>query len=286
MSFQELTQFAARVGRRAKKDLIGSRAAALAFYMIFALVPLLVLVLSIFSLLMGQRQVQQMIISFFSSRIGTQGSTFFHNILHQVSTFEVNTFASVIGIVLVLYAATNLFLHLQKTFAAIFSVKETEEGIIQETVKKRTLAFSFMVIFFALIFLLIVVNIASSVLFGAIQSLWANIIPSLVFQLGKYMVTFLLSIFIFGFMYHFASAGKISWKSAFFGGLVAAFLFGVINALLSVYLSFSNHLSAYGAAGFLIAFLLWFYYVSMALFLGGEVSAVFHYTEHLYRSER
>lgn len=285
MKKQEVKNFAKRVFEKSSEDNINGRAAGLAFYLIFALVPLIIIVISSFGLFLSESTIESGMLHYFRERIGIENTQFFTKLLSDITSVEINTVASVIGLAVVLFVATNLFSHLMKTFSKIFELPPVKkENLLQSVVRSRSTALISMMVLVALLFAVVVTNITTSLFFGTIISYFEIERLASFFQILQYLLTFVISTLVFSAIYRFSSFSKITVKSAFLGGLVSALLYSFINILLVTYLGANDNFSVYGATGFFVAFLLWFYYVGVALFLGAEISQV-HY-EHLHPPEK
>jgi membrane protein len=178
VKMKRIKELCLHIQKKSHKDSLGSRAAGLAFYMIFALIPLLTIFLTVTAFVLRGQSTQTQVINFLTNKIGNQGAVFLQSILSSISHIQINALTSIVVIVIVLYAATNLFLHLQKTFASIFQLHNTNEGLIKKTIKSRLLAISYLVVLFSLLFLLMFLNVLSSVFFDAAHLLFGAIIPN------------------------------------------------------------------------------------------------------------
>ena len=182
-----------------------------------------------------------------------------------------NLFASV-AIFLVLYGCTRLFRHLHAAFADIFNFKIEGETAVERVVKREVWSLVYLVLLLVLVFVFIIFNIAvnlSSVFF-------VHLVPAeaaaFYLVVGNYAVTYLGTLVLFVIIYRFSSERRVSWRSAWWGGALGAFLFTLANTLFGFYVSFSAVIPLYGAASFLVALVLWTYYGALVLLLGAEVA--------------
>lgn len=242
-----------------------TQAAALTFYALLSLAPLLVLLLWIVASLYppAQDELLRQIGGLAGPQAGDVARTVLANAKNQPS---VGSLAGLWSTLLLFVGATAVFARLQAALNLIFYTDRKElDGGIKEFLKKRVFSFG---VVLGLGFLLIVSMMAAT----ALQVVLANV-PSLLPALGNGL-TFALYAAAFGFLYHYLPDRPVEWRQALLGGVITAGLFIAGRYGIGVYLSQTNPGSAYGAMGAMVIMLVWLYYATVVFFVGALITAV------------
>ncbi|MET0289589.1 MAG: YihY/virulence factor BrkB family protein [Pseudoxanthomonas sp.] len=267
---------AALAKRFADSDLM-TQAAALTFYALLSLAPLLVLLLWIVASLYppAQDELLRQIGGLAGPQAGDVARTVLANAKNQPS---VGSLAGLWSTLLLFVGATAVFARLQAALNLIFYTDRKElDGGIKEFLKKRVFSFG---VVLGLGFLLIVSMMAAT----ALQVVLANV-PSLLPALGNGL-TFALYAAAFGFLYHYLPDRRVEWRQALLGGVITAGLFIAGRYGIGVYLSQTNPGSAYGAMGAMVIMLVWLYYATVVFFVGALITAVIDERMDLHASHR
>jgi membrane protein len=239
-------------------------AAALAFYAILSVAPLLILLITVFGLVGDS--TQQQIIQQTEKLIGPQASQGVELILKNARTQRVAATAStIVGLAVLLLSATSVFGQLQYSLNTIFNVR-WKRGILTGWLYKRFLSLLTVLAMGIVLLATVVVSSAIAVVFrdgGRTAQIIDLIISVAVFTM------------IFVIMFRVLPDVKISWKDTWVGGIITGLLFVVGEYTISEYLRSSGTTSLYGAAGSLVVLLLWIYYSSIILFLGAELTQAY-----------
>ena len=237
-------------------------AAALAFYAILSVAPLLILLITVFGLV-GE-STQQQIIQQTEKLIGPQASQGVELILKNAKTQQVAaTSSAIVGLVILLLSATSVFGQLQYSLNTVFNVR-WKRGILAGWFYKRFLSLLMVIAMGLVLFVTVVVSSAIAVIFRSEGSA-AEII-----DLAISVVVFTI---VFVIIFRVLPDVQISWKDTWVGGFITGVLFVVGEYGIGRYLRSSGTTSLYGAAGSLVVLLLWIYYSSIILFLRGGVDA-------------
>lgn len=255
-------------------DDISKEAAAFAFFTIFSLIPILLLLVLGAGLFVGQSGVIAELRVFAENSFGPVAGDFVHTVVNNVPAPQANVWFILIAVVLAIYGAWFVFDHLRKAFFIIFDLSVEAENFIARTVKLQGFAFFYMVILFLVVYFLIFANLISASLISLAQSVSGDTIPSFLYGQVSAAATFLLLTGLFTLIYHLVAMRTLSWVGALSGALTFSVLFTIGSTLFSLYVSASITLSFYGAASVLVVFLLWTYYLGLILFYGGEVANV------------
>ncbi len=246
--------------------------AALAFYTILSLAPLMILVIAVVSLAFGHSTAQDQILSQVQSMIGEEGATAVKTMIEHAQKPSTGTLASVIGIITLLFGASGVFGELRSALNIIWEVKPGNSSGVVSLIKQRFFSFGMV---FAIGFLLLVSLVISAVL-AAIGKFFGGVLPIPVPLLAaiNFTVSFLGISILFSLIFKYVPETKIEWKDVWLGAAATAFLFTVGKFLIGIYLGKAAVGSSYGAAGSLVVVIVWVYYSAMIFFFGAEFTHV------------
>lgn len=259
------------------EDKVPRLAAALSYYTIFSLAPLLVLVIAIASFVIGNNaNIRDQVLGQVQHLVGQQGANIVNTMINNTNKPRAGIIATVIGIVTLILGATGVFGQLQDSLNTIWKVAPKENAGIKEMIKDRILSFAMIL---GLAFLLLVSFVISAAL-SVVNHFFISTLGSLgiISQIVNYAVSLAVVTLIFAAIFKVLPDVNVSWRDVWIGALVTAILFAVGQALISFYLSSAASTSAYGAAGSLVVILLYVYYSAQILFMGAEFTKV--YAEH------
>jgi membrane protein len=246
--------------------------AAMAYYAVFSIAPLLVLTISVAGMVYGEEAARGQIVNELKDIFGPVVAQAIENTLSSAYRAQSGTLATVVGVAMLLFGATGLFSQIQDALDTIWKVKPKEGRGYLDIVKDRALSYLMVMIIGALLFGSVVVHTAIDALAEslprgpiAVKTHWTWLNPLLNF--GGITVAGALA-------YKILPDAKIAWLDVLGGAVLTAVLFVSGNAAISYYLRQSGVVSAYGAAGSLIVILLWVYYSSQIMLFGAEVTQV------------
>ncbi len=244
--------------------------AALSYYTIFAISPLIIIVIFVASLLFNQSSVQHSLFEQIGGLVGKKGADELQHMLKAAAPHGQGQMATIIAIVTLMLSATGLFLELQNDLNAIFGVKEKSGQGVWGFIKNRLLSFAMVV---GIGFLLLVSLVVSAGL-SAISKYLAALVPGMgvVGHLLNFLVSFGIITVLFSMIFKVLPDVRIRWREVWIGGAVTALLFTAGKFGLGMYLGRNTTVSAYGAAGSLVLILLWVYYSAQILFFGAELT--------------
>src|SRR3954469_5740889 len=243
----------------------GLRAAALSYSTVFALPPLLIVLIKVAGLVWDPAQVQESLESAFGGVVGSDAAGQVRQMISSGEQLKHGTIATIIGIVLILLGATGAFLSLQSALNAAWEVKpDPKQGGVRRFFLKRLLSFGMLL---GVAFLLV----ASLAVTAAISSLGAALGGSgAVMQVVNLIVTTAVLSAVFATMFKFVPDAVIRWRSVWIGAIATAVLFEVGKFLIGLYLGKNNPASAFGAAKALGVIFVWIYYAGMIVLFGAE----------------
>lgn len=260
--------------RRWNDDYAQSMGAALAYYAMFSIAPLLLIVISLTGIFFGPEAIRGEIFSQLRGLMGDDGALAVEQLLESVSQPEKSLLATLIGAIVLTIGATTVFGELQDDLDRIWKVpvREKEAGLWR-LIRNRILSFGMIL---GIGFLLLVSLIFNAVL-AALSKWWAPIFGewATVASISNFIISFLMVTAMFALIYKFMPRARILWSDVIVGSLVTALLFTIGKTLIGIYLGESGVASGYGTAGSLIALLIWVYYSAQIFLLGAEFTKIY-----------
>jgi len=272
--------------------------AALAYYTIFSLPALLIIVIGLVGFFYGEAAIQGQVYTQLKEFLGEEVALQIENAVKSTGSTQQNWWATLLGIAFLAFVATGIFQVIQEALNIIFGMEvsppKISKSIILEIIN-RLLSLTMILILCSLFIVSIVLNTILMQVTGFISDNSASLIANMpnnlsllnpyIESLTGYLLSFIkfaasivLTGSFFALIYKILPAAKLSWGKACMGALVAALLFWLGQILMGYYLAMVSIISAYGAAGSIIVLLLWVYYSSQLLFIGAEfIKAYTHY---------
>jgi membrane protein len=249
-------------------------AAALAYYTLFAIAPLLIIVIAVAGLVFGAEAARGQIMAQIGGIVGESGVEAIQDIVASASEDRsTGIAATVLGLFTLLVGATGVFGQLQDALNTIWEVKPKPRERWTDVIKERFAPFTMVV---GIAFLLLVSMVVSAGV-AALGEYVTTMLPGV--EIAAHAATFLLSFavitLLFAMIYKILPDAKIAWSDVWIGAAVTALLFSVGKFLIGLYIGKSSAESAYGAAGSLVVVLLWVYYSAQILFFGAEFTQVY-----------
>lgn len=249
--------------------------AAIAYYAIFSMPGILVLIVSITGFFYGNDAVNGRLTNQISSTMGKDTAEQIQSIIATASKSKKTVWAAVMGVLTILLGATGVFVQLQKSLNTIWKVKTdaTKSGI-RALIKARLFSFGLII---SISFLLIVSLVISAALATLGSWLVNHFSESLLvfMQIANTIFSLFILASLFAIMFKFLPDAKIKWKHVWVGSIVTALLFELGKFILGYYFGSTNPGSGYGAAGSIILILLWVSYSSIIVFYGAEFTHAF-----------
>lgn len=249
--------------------------AIIAYYAIFALPGLLVVIITSAGYFFGSDAVNNHITAEFKSTMGVDAAEQIQNIILQASEAKNSLMATIIGVIVMIVGATTVFAQFQKSLNTIWEVKvDKSKSGIWSFVRIRLFSFGLIVTF---AFLLIVSLVISALLsaFGNWLSGHFSEIFFMALQVANLVLSLIILTVLFALMFKFLPDAKIKWKNVWIGSIVTAFLFDIGKFGLGLYFGKLNPGDGYGAAGSIILIMLWVSYSSMIVFFGAEFTRAY-----------
>jgi len=248
--------------------------AALAYYTIFALAPLIMILISLASIFYGKEATQNQVFNQLNGLVGNEAAMQIQDIIKNIALSQNSTFAIVVGFFTLFLGATGVFMEIQDSINQIWRVKAKPKKGWKKMLINRFLSFSMII---SLGFLLIVSLVINGLIlaFSAKLSEYFPDVTVLLVQLINASITFVVIAALFAIIFKYLPDVIISWKDIRIGALFTALLFTIGRSLIGLYIENVAPGSAYGAAGSLIVILVWVYYTSAILYFGAEFTQVY-----------
>ena len=265
-------------------DYAPSMGAALAYYTLFSLAPLLIIVIAVSGMVFGQEAAQGEIVVQLRGIMGEEGAVAVQGILKTAREPAQGIVATIVGIVVLLLGATAVFGELQSALDRIWRVPAPDgESGIWHLLRTRLLSFGLVL---GLGFLLIVSLVVSAAL-AALGKWWGGWFEGwdVVLEILNFAVSLGIFTLLFAMIYKIMPRARISWRDVWTGAAVTALLFTVGKVLIGLYLGKSSLASGFGAAGSLVVLLAWVYYSAQIFLFGAEYTWVFS-NQHGSRAQR
>jgi membrane protein len=245
-----------------------------AYYTIFSLPGLLVIVVNLAGYFFGKEAVTNQISTQIGSLVGGHTAHDIQNIVLKASESKGTVLSTILSVVTLLFGATGVFYQVQQILNKIWEVKPKPKQKIMRLVRDRLFSFGLILI---VGFLLLVSLVLSSALSAFSKWFSANITDALpaLFSILDILLSIGVITLLFAAIFKFLPDVKISWKDVWPGALVTSVLFSVAKFALGLYFGKSDPSSAYGAAGTIILIMLWVSYAGMILFYGAEFTKVY-----------
>lgn len=261
-----------------QEDHVSRLAAALAYYTIFSLAPLLIIAITIAGLLWSRDAVETQVLTQMQGLIGAQGAEFVEAMLQDASAnIKGGIIATIVGVVLLIFGAIGVFKQLRDTLNTIWEIpaKETEGfwQSIKSTIAKNLFSFAMVVAVGFLLLVSLIISTSLTALGDYISTLLA--LPDFVLIILNFVVTLLVIGFVFALLFKFLPETSVAWKDVLLGGFVTAFLFMLGKYAIGLYLGNSSVGVSFGAAGSLAVLLVWIYYSAQIVFFGAEFTQVY-----------
>ncbi len=256
-----------------QEDKVSLLAAALAYYTVFSITPLLVIAIAIAGAVFGQDTARGEIIEQINSLVGSQGAQAIEMALANANQPQLGGIASIISVVVLLIGASGVFAQLQEALNTVWNVKAKPNAGIWGFIRKRLLSFGMVLV----IGFLLLVSLVLSAMLSGIGKLQIDILPGFLpfWRFLNFGVSFGFISLLFALIYYYLPDVTMRWKDVWVGAIITALLFTVGKFLIGLYLGSGTLGSAYGAAGSLIVFLTWVFYSAQILLFGAECTQVY-----------
>jgi membrane protein len=255
------------------EDGAGSMGAALAFYTLFSMAPLLLLVIAIAGLVIGSDVARDLLMNQLTQLLGEQGATAVKSVLEAADKKGESIMAAAVSLVTLALGATTVFAELKRDLDKIWHYQPPKRRGWLIQITSRVGAFGMILV----IGFLLMVSLVVSATVTAFGSMWAAGLPgsALLLRALEFLGSFFVITGLFAMIYKILPSVRIAWRDVWVGAAVTSLLFWIGKYLIGLYLGKSAVASPFGAAGTLVVVILWVYYSAQIFFLGAEFTRAY-----------
>lgn len=253
---------------------IPKMAAALAYYTVFALAPMLVIIITIIQVTYGADAIQGNLYPQIAGFIGPDAGAQIQEMIKNAAISGKGTLSTIISAVILIFTATGVFVEIQDSINSIWHLKAKPKGGFIKIIFNRLISFSMVVSLGFILLVSLFINSIVESLMGRLERLFADWTVYLAYATNL-IVTFAVITFLFCTIFKVLPDAIIKWKHVLPGAIATSILFMLGKFGITVYLSTSNVGSTYGAAGSLIIILLWVYFSAIILYFGALVTRIY-----------
>ena len=257
-----------------QEDKVPVLASSLAYYTIFSLAPLLIIVIGIMSLFFSEGRAQSQLVDQIQSLFGGDVAGTIQTMIDNRERAGGNVLATVIGFLILIVGATGVFVQLQNALNTIWDVRPNPKASgIWQLIRVRLLSLGMVLV----IGFLLLVSLVLSAMLSALNGALSGTMPGgeLLWGILNFILSLAVIAAVFALMFKYVPDARVAWKDVLIGGTVTALLFVIGKTLIGLYLGNSGVASSYGAAGSLVVLLLWVFYSAQIVLFGGEFTQVY-----------
>jgi membrane protein len=247
--------------------------AALAYYTIFSIAPILVIAIAIISLAFGKEAAQGQLYQQIQEFVGQQSAQTIQTMIAHNQNQKTGIISAALGFAALIFGASGVFAELHDSLNTVWEVTPKKEAGFLKTVKARFLSFTMVLGIGFLLLVSLVLSAGLAAMGGALTSLFPGF--EIIARAASLIVAFGVITLLFAMIFKILPDVEIRWQDVWFGAGVTSLLFVIGKFLIGLYLGKSGVSSSYGAAGSLVVILLWVYYSAMILLFGAELTQVY-----------
>jgi membrane protein len=248
--------------------------AALAYYTIFSLPPLLIIIISLTGIFFGEDAVRGQLFGQINGLVGSDAALQIQETIKNVKLSGKSGIATVLSLTILIFGASRVFAEIQDSINYIWSIQAKPNKGIRKFIKNRLMSFSMIISVGFLLMVGLIVNSVLDVLSAELSTLFSDDFVIL-YQVINYALVFLIITTLFAVIFKTLPDGKVALKDSLIGAAFTALLFMLGKFVISLYLTNSDIGSVYGTAGSVILILVWVYYSATILYFGAEFTKVY-----------
>ncbi len=249
-------------------DKVFKMSAALSYYTLFSLAPLMLIAISVAGFIFGEKAARGELVLQIQGLVGESGAEVIQSLIQSTASSSTGKFATIIGFVLILLGSMGVFVELKESLNIIWGVEQRPGKPIIQLIKTRAGAFSMVLIMGFLLLVSLIVSALIVFLTKYLGAYFPVVLP--VIEIVNIVVSLTAFTLIFAMIFKFMPDVVLGWRYVWHGAIFTALLFSVGKGLIGLYLGSSSYGSTLGAAGSLLVLLLWLNYSSLILFFGAE----------------
>jgi membrane protein len=255
-------------------DRVLKLSAALAYYTVFSLAPMLVVIIALCSIFFGREAAQGQVFAQIDQFIGRDAAAQVQELLKRTALHHDNWFATTVGAITLLVGATGIFGEMQDSINFIWRLKAKPKKGFVKLLFNRLTSFSMLLVMGFILLVSLMLNTLLGTFFDHLKAHFPDALVNNMYIFNN-IVMLAVTTFLFAFIFKALPDARIKWKEVWVSALVTALLFMLGKYLIGLYLEKFANISAYGAAGSFIVILLWVYYSSIILYFGAEFTQAY-----------
>jgi membrane protein len=274
LSTKNLWQILKQAGLDFVDDKVLKLSAALAFYTLFSLPAMLIIIIAVSDIFYGREAIEGTIYGQIANFVGKEAALQIQQTIRSAALSNEAGFATIVGLVTLVIGATSVFGEIQDSINSIWRLKAKPKKGWLKIIINRLISFSMVVCMGFLLLVSLLINGIMDAIINKLTTMFPGVTVFTVYSFNL-LLTFLITSFLFAIIFKFLPDAKIRWRHVRAGAFTTAFFFLIGKFLIGYYLGHSKLSSAYGAAGSVIVILLWVYYSAMILYFGAEFTRAY-----------
>jgi membrane protein len=255
-------------------DMALKYSASLSYYTVFSLAPLLLLVISLAGIFFGKDAIQGKVFAEINGLVGNDAAKQIQDMIGHLEMSGKSTISVIIGVITLIVGATTVFGEIQESINIIWQVRAKPKKAWLKLIRDRLLSGSLIISLGFLLMVSLIINGALVAISDKLKTFLPDI-TVVIFNIINVIISFIVITILFGVIFKVLPDVKISWKEVRSGAIFTAILFMLGRLVIGIYVGMSVNSSSYGAAGSLIAILLWVYYTAAILYFGAEFTKAY-----------
>lgn len=279
-------QILKQTGHDFMEDKVLKLSAALSYYTIFSIAPMLIVIITLCDVFLGKDAIEGSIYGQINDLVGNQAALQIQEMIKNASLSGDFTWATIVGIATLIFGATSVFGEIQDSINYIWQLKAKPQNGLVKILINRALSFSMVISLGFILMVSLVLNGIIELFSSQLGRLFPDITFILIYVVNM-ALTFGVITLLFAIIFKVLPDAKIKWRHVITGSMTTAVLFMVGKFAIGMYLGSSKVGSAYGAAGSIVIILLWVYYSAIILYFGAEFTQVYvqHYGGRILPNE-
>jgi len=247
---------------------------SLSYYTVFALPPLIVIIITVIGYFFGREAIQGEVYGQIKGLVGPVAAAQIQDTIQNIHLSRDTTMATIIGLITLFIGATGVFSEIQDSINTIWKIKVKPKKGIVKYILNRLISFSMIIVIGFLLLVSLIINTLMDVLSNRLQHYFSHVTVS-VFYVLNIVLVFSVITTLFTIIFKVLPDGKVNWRDSLLGSSFTAVLFMLGKFAIGFYLGNSSVTNIYGAAGSIVLILLWVYYSSFILYYGAEFTKTY-----------
>ncbi len=254
-------------------DKVFKMTAALSYYTLFSLAPLLIIVIAVAGFIFGEDAARGQIVGQIQGLIGTSGAEVVQSLIKNAAFSSGGVIATIISIVIILLGSMGVFIELKESLNIIWGVEPRPGKPILLLIKTRIGAFSMVLIMGFLLLVSLMMSAFIAILSSYMGAHFPVLLP--VVEILNIIVSFVIMTILFAMIFKFLPDVELKWRYVWFGSVITSLFFSAGKYLIGLYIGSSSYSSSFGAAGSLVVMLVWLNFSALIMFFGAEYTQLY-----------